>query len=210
MPTIKEILQNNINRIAETQFAIRPLLVNRLKSQHLTEYGKEITGGHDNFHDLWIASLNDKFFDMGTFIRLGSAIEDNLKAYYMNKKGYANNLDLIADAKYKENIFQRVQPWQQDDALSLYKDELGFDLTTIPELIKVQEIVNDRHLFAHSSGLLNNKYIKNLKRINGTDLLSNPSITKHYPMEDIYWFEPLNGLATFIEDSRRFFRSFPE
>lgn len=208
MPTIQDILQGNINRVAETQFAIRPMMVNRLKQQIITEDGKKHVGNFDNYHQAWIASFNDKFFDMGTFIRLGSVIEGNLKAYYMHKKNYANNLKLLSDPKYKDNIFQRVQPWQLDNALTLYSKELNFDLSLIPQLPKIQELILHRHLFAHSSGLINDKYIKNLKIITGIDLYNVPYIQSSYPAQDCYWFEPLERLGDFIEESRRFFRHF--
>lgn len=200
---IQKILQDQIELIATTQFAIKPILINRLKTQVILPEGKPAFGNYDNFYDYWSGSQNEDFFDMGTFIRLGSVIESNLKCYYMYKKGLSNLLQLKADPSYKQNIFQRILTGQ--DGLKMYKDELLLDLEANPHLKKIQEIMINRHLYAHNSGLLDEKYIQQLKDLTGEDLMMLPEINAHFPNEDIYWFKPLRNLPEYIEESRGFF-----
>jgi hypothetical protein len=205
-----EEFKRQLNRVAETQYYLRPQLIGALKSQILTEPAKKIIGNHTSYADYWTASLSDKFFDMATMNRLGTSIEGCLKWYYMMKKGYANNVQLRADPHWKKNIFQRVQTWQPDGVLSLYGNQLAFDLTTIKELAAIQEMMMHRHLYTHSSGLLDDEYLKRIKQITGQDILvMHPEIAKSYPNQDTYWFEPLDRLAQFIELARKFFGQFP-
>lgn len=56
-------------------------------------------------------------------------------------------------------------------------------------------------------GILDDKYIENLKRLNSVDLLADPIITNKYPAEDVYYFAPLRDINRFIEGSRKFFRA---
>ncbi|GAG74638.1 unnamed protein product [marine sediment metagenome] len=205
---MQEYLQKQINLVAETHFLLRPQLIQALKNQIITDEGKKFIGNFNNYYEYWEKSFSDRFFDMGTFIRLGSVIENNLKHYYMNKKGHNNLTDLNNDPNYSLNIFQRVQSWQTNGVIPLYQNELGVDLTANINLTNIQEIMMHRHLYAHNSGILNDDYIEKLKRINGTDLLSDPNVIATYPYQDHYWFQPLEKLNSFIEETRRFFRQF--
>lgn len=202
--------KRQINRVAETAFSIRPIMKSALKNQILTDDTRKYLG-HDfkNYLEFWEASYSDRFFDMSTLIRLGSAIEGCLKWYYMNRKGYANIPELKNDSSYRINIFQRVQTFQNDGVINLYMKELNFDLRNIPELNLIQEAMQNRHLYAHNSGIIDDDYVDKIKRITGYDLLSNPDITQSYPLQDTYWFEPLKRIPDFIEGTRRFFKAFP-
>jgi hypothetical protein len=101
-----------LNRVTETQFYLRTALIKALQEQILTDDARAFVGNFSNYVEFWKASFSDRFFDMGTLIRLGSAIEACLKWYYMLKKGYNNIPQLKTDPAYKQHIFQRVQPWQ--------------------------------------------------------------------------------------------------
>jgi hypothetical protein len=54
---------------------MRPVLSKALANHLLTDEGKGFVGDYANNQQLWTASLGDRFFDMATAIRLGSAIE---------------------------------------------------------------------------------------------------------------------------------------
>src|SRR3990167_6163340 len=101
-------IRNEINRVAETHFFLRPNLTQALQKQLLTDDAKKIVGNHSNYHEFWTATFSDKFFDMGTMIRLGSTIEVCLKRYYMHKKGYTKIPELVIDRNYNQGIFQRI------------------------------------------------------------------------------------------------------
>jgi hypothetical protein len=201
--------QSKLNRIAEVHFFLRPILSSALKKQIITEEGRKLVGDYQNYHELWLSSFGDLFFDMATAIRLGSEIESNLKYYYMDKKGYTNIPQLKADSNYKQNIFQRVQSWQNDGVISLYQREIGYDLTNNPHLQAIQEAMMHRHLYAHSSGIIDDDYINKIKKITGQDISTLPEISASYPANDTYWFKPLKKLEYFIEETRNFFDKFP-
>lgn len=199
-----------INRVAETHFYLRPVLIKALKGQLLTDDARKCIGKDlGNYAELWEATFSDRFFDMATMIRLGSVIEGCLKWYYMSKKGHTNIPQLEADPAYKPNIFQRVQSGQSKSAITLYSQQLGIDLTTNLHLRPMQEAMMHRHLYAHNPGLVDADYIKKIKRITGQDLTAMPQIAQSFPNDDTYWFEPLRKLPHFIEEARSFFRAFP-
>lgn len=198
----------NINRVANTHFFLRPVLVSALKNQIITEEGRAFAGGANTFYEFWINSFNDRFFDMGTFIRLGTEIENGLKYYYMEKKGHQNLVELKNDPKYSLNIFQRVLPWTQNSAIDIYRNELNIDLTANSKLVQIQEIMLCRHLFAHNSGLLTDDFIDKYLRLTNIDITTLPAI-QNYPSSDTYFFDPLQKLNKFIEDAKRFVRKLP-
>jgi hypothetical protein len=202
-------LDQQLNRIAWTQHILRDQLFRALQASAITPAGQALTGGHPNMAALWTAEYGDKFFDMGTMIRLGSAVEGCFKSFYMHKKGHKNRAQLQADAACKKGVFQRVQAWQSDSVIVLYRKELGVDLTTNPHLTPVQELMTHRHLYAHASGLIDDDYIEQIKKITGQDLLAIPEIAKSYPTDDLYWFEPLRRLPYFLDEARAFFAAFP-
>lgn len=86
---------------------------------------------------------------------------------------------------------------------------VNVDITVIPELPIVQELVLHRHLYAHNLGVIDDDYISNLKRLTSVDLQANPSVAAQYPAQDVIWFEPLSRLHVFIEAVRSFVRALP-
>ncbi len=206
---MKEMFLREVNRVAEVHFYLRPLLSSALKKQLINFDVKNIVGDYENYYEFWHGSYSDRFFDMATMIRLGTVIEICLKYYYMARKGHTNIVDLNADPNYKKNIFQRIQSYQPNGALKVYRDVLGYDLTSNPHLKSMQETMMHRHLYAHNAGLLDDEYIDNIKKITGVALTSDPNIGASYPHQDTYWFEPLKNLNLFIEEARRFFAQFP-
>ena len=207
---VLEILQVEVNGVAEVHFYVKPVLNRVLQTHTITPAGKMMVGNFATMYEYWQARLGDKFFDMSTTIRLGTVIESNLKRYYMEKKGHSNLADWRSDRRFSKGIFQRVQSWQTDGVVQLYNDELGHDLNANPHLPFIQELMMHRHLYAHNSGLLDDEYIDRIRTITGQDIREHPDFTTlSYPTEDTYWFEPLQRLTTFIEETRSFFRDFP-
>lgn len=209
--SINEIINSRINRIAESHFFLKPVLISALKKQIITAEGKPFVLGAETYFDFWVSTYNDKFYDMGVFIRLGAEVEICLRDYYIKKKGYDNLTQLISDPKYKQGAFQRILPWQNNptDAISLFKCELGYDLNANSKFRNIQELMILRHLYAHNAGLINEKFIIDYKKVSGTDITILPIIKDCYPAEDCYFFAPLNTLNNFIEDTRTFFKEFP-
>jgi len=206
---IKQTIANEVNRVAEAQFYLRPLLSGSLSNQVLTPAAKSQLGNFNNYFEYWEATFGSKFYDMSVLVRLGTVIENCLKYYYMDKKRHASSVSLRDDPKYKRNIFQRIQSWNgNDSAIHIYKTELNIDLTQNPHTASLQEAMLHRHLYAHNSGLVDDDYISHLKQLTGIDITTHGNMTG-YPNDDIYWFEPLNRLPEFIEEARRFFTLFP-
>lgn len=198
-----------IERVAETHYMICPVLKSALTKQSLTPEGQRIFPNCSTYWDVWTQRLSDKFFDMGTLIRSAASVETGLRDYYVQKKGYANLTQLRHDSQYKENIFQRIMPWNgSDGAIPLLKS-VGVDLTTLQELPQLQELMLHRHLYAHNLGIIDDKYIDRLKKLTGKDLMTGPAISSTYPAQDVYWFEPLDRINLFIEAVRGFFRKLP-
>lgn len=207
--TMIDEFRRQLNLVAETQFYLRPVLIKSLQKQLLTDDARVFLGKpYKDYAEYWKDSFSDRFFDMATMIRLGTAIECCLKWYYMHKKKYTNMSHLKDDPDYEQNIFQRVQSWQSNGVISLYKAQLGIDLTTLPKLSSLQEAMMHRHLYAHNSGILDQHYIDKIKKITGTDIALLPEAVS-YPTSDTYWFEPLKRIGPLIEDARTFFREFP-
>lgn len=198
-----------IERVAETHYMIRPVLKSALTQQVLIQDAQRLFPNCSTYWDVWTQRFSDRFFDMGTLIRAAASVETTLRDYYMFKKGYTNLTQLRQDPRYKENIFQRIMPWNgSDGALPLLLSE-GIDLTALHELTKLQELMLHRHLYAHNLGVIDDKYIKRLKNLTGKDLMLDPAIKGVYPSQDVYWFEPLGRLNVFIEAVRGFFLKLP-
>ncbi len=72
----------------------------------------------------------------------------------------------------------------------------------------MREVMLHRHLYAHRSGVVDEKYLKDHVAVTGTDI--KPAVkAEGFPGQDVYWFRPLQSLSDFIEASRRFFRLLP-
>ncbi len=73
----------------------------------------------------------------------------------------------------------------------------------------MREIMVHRHLYAHNSGVVDEKYVQDIQLVTAQSIET--LLVEHgYPDEDIYWFELLKNLPEFIEGSRRFFRELPD
>jgi hypothetical protein len=200
----KKTILNNLNRIGETLYILKFQVEKALGNMALNSDPRiqQFTKGHRTYLDLWRSQFNDKFFDMATFVRLGSETELAFRNYYMDQKGHSSILNLKRDpaVKNKGNIFQRVKKSSTENLQTLYLSELQIDLMQIPEFAKVIEFIIHRHLYTHNSGIIDDQYLADLKDTCGIDLLSTTQITSlGYPNQDVYWFEPLKRLPAFYE-----------
>lgn len=207
--TSKENARKAINRIAETHYFIKPEIVKNLKNLVINPEVIKLTNNKSTYYEYWTSMLNDKFYDMGTLVRLGSELECGLKYYYMEKSNLKNLVELKADPRYEMNIFQRIMPWTKNNAISLFNDQLKYDLNTNPSFNEIQELMLFRHLYAHNNGLLNEKFLDDYQRLTGTDIASSLDPSYDYPKQDTYYFKPLNSLPKFIESSKSFFSTLP-
>lgn len=200
---------SGIERVAETHYFIRHILKEALTNKVLMPGGKQTFPNCYTYWDVWTQQLSDKFFDMVTLIHAAASVETTLRDYYMLKKGHQNLTDLRKDPQYKQNIFQRLMPWNDaDGAIPLFLT-VGVDLKTLSTLPVLQELMLHRHLYAHNLGVIDDQYIDRLKRLTGKDLLTNAMISTSYPDEDVVWFEPLGRINDFIEAVRKFFHQLP-
>ncbi|MDJ0675944.1 MAG: hypothetical protein QNJ36_11270 [Calothrix sp. MO_167.B42] len=205
---MKDYFKQKINRVAEIHYYLRPVLSRALEQQKITDEGRKIAGNYKTYKDIWEGSFSDKFFDMTTMIFLGSTIEVCLKEYYMDKKGYTKISELKDDPKYKHGIFQRFQSSNRTDVVTLYKEELNYDLLTNPHFASIQEAMQHRHLYAHNSGVIDDQYIQKIVQITGQDISLMPEVANSYRQKDTYWFKPLRRLNYFIDETRMFFSIF--
>lgn len=89
---IQTMLQVEISTVAETRTYWKPILVHALKSRRTSPIASAMIPGksYADEYELWKDKLGEQFYDMANLIRLGTAIEINLKRYYMERKGHAN------------------------------------------------------------------------------------------------------------------------
>ncbi len=209
-----------IRHVAESHFAIRTLLKSRLQQQWVDVdvigqvIGKPTNRGKIDYWTWWTERFGDRFYDMGSLIRLAAGLETGLRDYFRNKRQFKNLTELrqfvANDNRWKGAVFQRIQPWHgQDGARSLLQQELGYDLETNPHLRQVRELMLHRHLYAHHAGVLDNQYLDNWQRLTGEDLRANPAVKRDYPAEDVYWFSPLKQLNDYISWANAFFQQLP-
>ena len=168
---------SDLERVAETQFLVRRTLISALKRRTLTVEGQKLSPGCSTYHDVWTKSFSDRYFDMGTLIRAAASVETGLRDFYVQKCGYANLTQLRNDPRYKQNIFQRIMPWSgKDGAKALFKT-IGVDLTKVSDYSVAQELVLHRHLYAHNLGVIDAKYVADLKKLIGRDISTEPNVS---------------------------------
>lgn len=207
---IKRTILGSINVVAETHFFLKPKLILSLKGTSITEQGKKYVLGCSNYFEYWEKSRGERFFDMGTLIRLGTGIEKGLKYYYMEKMGYKNLQDLKNDRRCKRGIFQRVHPsTSRNTVVDLFMGQLEYDLNSNSKFRKIQQIMLYRNLYAHNSGLLDDEFLARYKELPSIDLPLPPETQKSCRYQDTYYFEPLEALGDYIEDTRSFFKELP-
>jgi hypothetical protein len=72
----------------------------------------------------------------------------------------------------------------------------------------MREMMVHRHLYAHRTGLVDEKYIHDLKDVIGEDI--RPVMEAHgFPDQEVYWLKPLSKLDEFIRDAEEFFKRLP-
>jgi hypothetical protein len=198
----------DVNRVAEMQFLIRPQIEGALKAQILNtgeESIRAIVGDAMTYFDLWERQRGPQFFDMSTLVRLASTVETLMRTYYRTCLGRPSISQLSVDRA----AFQRFFPWSQNNVMDVFFADLGVDLAQNPELPRVQRLMCHRHLYAHSSGLVTDEFLRNWQRLTCEDLRTDPSLAAYPAQDDVYFFRPLKELDAYIEDVRRFFRGFP-
>lgn len=190
-----------VERVAETHFFIRPVLLRALELQHVTDQGRTMWNTHStNWRELWTEQLSDRWFDMATVIRLGTALETGLRDAY-------NRLGQGGDPQGGRGVFQRLVN-DADVVAAFLNDCGGLDLRSSAEWPVIREVMLYRHLYAHRSGEVDEEYLDAYERLTGVDLRH--SVAQHgYPAQPVYSFEPLTRLPNFIEAARRFFRFIP-
>ena len=188
-----------VERVAETHFMIRPMLRNALRNSLITPEGQSVLSvSADNYLELWEGTYADRWFDMGTFVRLGTAIETGLREFH-------GRLALSATPPGR-GIFQRlVDPVELEQ---LFRRDCGVEISSCRSWTEMREIMLHRHLFAHRSGLVDDQYIKNLAMLTGVDILPDV-VASGYPVAGVHWLRPLSRLNEYIEHARRFFRDLP-
>lgn len=199
-----------IEKAAEAHFFIRPQIDKALRAHKLTDDARaHFKQPWKTYHEVWTAQMSVKFDDMTTMIRLGSAIETELRDLYMRLKGHANLLSLKADTDVNRGVFQTIKPWQTTKGSALATLKLaGYDLLQNPKLLQAQQVMLHRHLYAHNVGVIDDEYIDDWKLLTGEDLLP-VTTASGYPALDVYWFRPLTNLKTYIEDLRKFVGHLP-
>lgn len=188
----------DLERVAETHFLLRPVLVNALRAQEITDAGRAyFKSGAANYYELWVETLADRWFDMASLTRLGTAVETGLRDAYESGSGRR------APAS---GIFQRLV--DDSDLTNMFKADCGIDLAANAEWRTMRTVMLHRHLYAHRSGAVDEKYLKDHIAVTGSDI--SPDVKAHgYPQQQVYWFRPLENLDAYIEASRRFLRSLP-
>jgi hypothetical protein len=177
-----------VAHVAESHFAVRALLASRLKQQWVDVdiiggvTGKPTNRGKIDYWTWWTERFGDKFYDMGSLIRLAAGLETGLRDYLRGKKqlNTLNDLRLFlaSDARWKGAVFQRIQPWHvQGGVESLFQEELGYDLKTNSNLRDMQEVMLHRHLYAHRAGVLDDQYIADWQKLTTENLANDPAVS---------------------------------
>jgi hypothetical protein len=150
--------------------------------------------------ELWTEQFSDRWFDMTTIIRLGTALETGLRDAY-SRLGQAGN------PHGGRGVFQRLVD-DTDIVAAFMNDCGGLDLRSCSEWPTMREVMLHRHLYAHRGGEVDDKYLDDHLAVTGVDL--RPRVGQEgYPAQAVYWFAPLARLPEFIESARRFFNFVP-
>jgi hypothetical protein len=193
-----------VHRIEETQFFIRPQILKGLRETTFDREARRAVGGHQTYLQLWKAQRGPEFFDMGTLVRLGSTVETLMRDYHRRCLGEEPGWSPDLGA----GVFQRLMPWSKDNVIELYRRDLSYDLTANASLYRVTQLMLLRHLCAHASGLISERFLDDWLRLTSYDLRQEPLLSAH-PAQAVYWFKPLEELSAFIGDARSFFAEFP-
>src|SRR5437588_3397147 len=108
-----------VRHAAETQYMIRPQVKSALEGMWidpkvLIAAGHAVDPQTKDYWTWWSKRHGDRFFDMGTAIRLAGGLETGLRDYFGRKRGFANltNLSnfLAQDKRWRGAVFQRIFP----------------------------------------------------------------------------------------------------
>jgi hypothetical protein len=190
-----------VERAAETHYFIRPLLLRALEQQALTDAARQHWNTQAvNWRERWTEQFSDRWFDMTTVVRLGTALETGLRDAY-------GRLSQVGAPPAGRGVFQRLVD-DTDIAAAFVNDCGGLDLRAYTEWMTIREVMLHRHLYAHRAGEVDEKYIDDHIRLTGTDI--RPQLAREgYPAQAVYWFAPLKRIPEFIESTRRFFGGMP-
>lgn len=193
-------LDTEVKRVAETHYFLRIHLVGYLETVDLRHLPADLLGGARTYADYWRSTYSDRYFDMGTLQRLATGLETGLRAYHRAVAGKERARGVARGS------FQRlVEP---DQLVALFEGDCGYRLPDNPEWQSMRELMAHRHLYAHRSGNIDDKYLDDLRLVTGKDL--RPEVEQlGYPDEEVLWFGPLGRLGDFIESARRFVRALP-
>ena len=200
----------SLEKAAESHVGVKPKIKKGLEDFILTDDARKYLGkNYQNYYQYWQDSYSEAFFDMSTMIQLGSAVETALRDCYKRQKGHSTKADLVADPDYGKNAFQRIQPWQTGpkDAATLL-DQINVDLSSLPGVLAAREVMLHRHLYAHSVGVVDQKYLDDWKRLTGDDLAASPRF-QDWEQEDKLWFDPLKELTKYINSLRNLVTALP-
>lgn len=192
-----------VHQVAEVHFHLRIRLEAALEAFTFTEEARKRLGIEAvNYKQYWKQSYSDRYFDMGTLQRLATAVETGLRHHHRTIAGS----DLAKTATKDRAVFQAlVRP---ERLLDLFQRDCGYDLSSNPNWQDMRLLMAHRHLYAHRSGLVDDKYLDDVRLISGEDL--RPLLEEWgYPEEELLWFRPLSHLDHSIEAAKRFFRHFP-
>ena len=162
-----------VERVAESQYLIRPILVKALESRTITPEGQaHLSVAATNMLELWQSTFADRWYDMVAVVRLGTAIETGLRDVHTRTAA--------GGAKMDRGLFQRlVDPRAIEKAFSA----ISIDLAVDPEWLTMREIMLHRHLYAHRAGVPDDEYLDGHLAVTGRDIR---------PDVQALWL-PLNG-----------------
>lgn len=195
-----------VRRVAEAFWHLRPVLVRALQSFSLTAEARTALGTDARtYYELWQETFADKWYDMATIIRLGTAIEIGLSdAYLALVKRQGNDGTELVTPSGGSAMFQRlIEPTK---LLESFQTDCGVNLAGLPGWDKIRELMLHRHLYVHRGGRVDERYIKRLHELAGQDIRPQ-LVDAGYPAEEVYWFAPLRGISEYIEHVSRFFRA---
>ena len=188
-----------VERIAETHFGLRPLLLRVMEGQLISEEMQgQLPVRAANYREYWEGTYSDRWFDMATIMRLGTAIETGLRDSFYRVAPAGERVD--------RGLFQRlVTPGEIEIA---FQTKCSVDLSAIPQWITMRQIMVHRHLFAHRGGLVDDDYLAQHSMVCGVDIRADVELLG-YPEKDVFWFRPLKDIPYYIEAARAFFGQVP-
>lgn len=154
-----------------------------------------------NYGQYWRASRGAEYFDMATLLRLGSALETGLRAVHRSRVA----TDQVGAVRSPPTgVFQQLVDPRR--LIEVFQRDCGVRIDNFAEWRTMQELMVHRHLYAHRSGSVDDRYIDQLRTVTGQDVTRRLA-ELGYPDAEVLWFEPLHRLGDFIESARTFFRA---